>query len=266
MISNEQLLVAVIGLLLAAGYVMRRWADATLVKANADLEAVKSDATTMNSIMTALHEQVEINRQQNARDKRWRRIMLEEREARREGYNVIRGVQNDTNTVLVNLYNAVQGQPDIIVEKLGTTLPAVMMGILEQTKVAYHQEMTSLVGELGEVLRQKLAFDRFSYETARFPAADDPEWREDWITPLVPELILHRSPSYDDDARLRKPCARINPTGEQVKLITGRYPEWLVVKKAEKVPDGDMECWGYLPANKVKLGREETVLLEAMST
>jgi hypothetical protein len=277
MIPTEQVILAAISLIstvvtLTIGtwaYRVKREADArvketeaSLIKANAALEEIKSDANAMSSVMAALDKQVEINRQQAARDKRWRRILRVEREARRQGYNTIRAVQNDTNTGLVNLYNAVQKQPDIIVQKIVATLPPVFTSIMEQTKAAYQEEMKTLVGELGDVLRQKLALDRFAYETTRFPAADDPEWRDEWITPLTPDLILYRGPFFDSDAQLRKSCAQINPAGEQVKLITGRFPDWLIVKKREKSDDGDMECWGYLPAHRVKVGREETISSE----
>lgn len=277
MIPTEQVILAAISLIstvvtLTIGtwaYRVKREADArvketeaSLIKANAALEEIKSDANAMSSVMAALDKQVEINRQQAARDKRWRRILREEREARRQGYNTIRAVQNDTNTVLTNLYNAVQTQPDAIVEKLSATLPPFFVGLMEQTRQAYREEMKTLVGELGDVLRQKLALDRFAYETERFPAADDPDWRDEWITPLTPDLILYRGPFFDSDAQLRKSCAQINPAGEQVKLITGRFPDWLIVKKREKSDDGDMECWGYLPAHRVKVGREETISSE----
>jgi len=105
-----------------------------------------------------------------------------------------------------------------------------------------------LIGaEFAATVREHLAHDKADRELYPFPAPDDSRWRREWITPLVPDATIHKDHRFSDAVKLNKPCATINPEGEEIMLIVADEIDAVMVMKDD--------CWGYLPKRFVRIGK-----------
>lgn len=224
------------------GIVIGGWKTQVAAKAEADKKTAEAEAAKITaeaeqqSVMTRLTERQQTLLEEMQKNNQ-RRDKASASQLRR-----ISNLFNDIRNGESNIHNAI-GQLMISVNSIPQAVAqAVVTGIAEANKTE--------VKELGKLLRSEMALDRFEREGYRFPAAEDPDWREEMIYPLEPEVTIHKGPYNDDDVRLRKPCATIDPQGEKVRLIANRYPEFIIV---DKMTDGE-RCWGYVPRKKVRIG------------
>jgi len=105
----------------------------------------------------------------------------------------------------------------------------------------------TLVGELVTQMAERFAEFTMAQEWYPFPDFNDPEWREDFVKPLVNKVRLYRRPVLSD-ASLSD--VSIMPTGETMEIIQGRKKGWLVVR----LPRGTKALYGWLPEHEVMTG------------
>lgn len=217
-------------------------ANAAKITADADTQTVVND--TLRRQQTLLEE---IHKSQKKRDFLARKDRLrhntniEGQLSRISGlFSDIRNGEGNIHTALTQLITSQQ--------QLVTSVNAIPQAVQNAIVEANRNEIRNL----GKLLRGEMAQSQFEREGYRFPAAEDPDWREEMIYPLEPEVAMHKGPYYDSDVQLRKPCAIIQAEGERVRLIANRYTEFIIV---DKLADGE-RCWGYVPRNKVRIGVE----------
>lgn len=269
-LSNEAVL-AIIGiaatLATAYAYLLKRRADAALEKvkaqkresdaraeqveldaksrlrqAEADASARESEAKQAASMLEMMNKQIIINRQQQRR-------MDAQKKSAEEGYQTIRAVQNDTNIQLSNMYNALR---DLKLEMV-----KVLSDLPTQIQAANHSELTDfakmMAGEIAVHIVEQFERQKIESTMFPFPDPDDPDWREETIIPLVPDVTIRKEPRFWDNALLQKPCAQIIPGGERVRIITDRTKDWVIV---DKIASGE-RCWGWIKAREVRIEEVE---------
>lgn len=224
-------------------------AQARLKKAEADAEARKAEAQQASTMLEMMNRQIVINRQQQRR-------MDAQRTSAEEGYKVIREVQDDMNRQLTNMYNAIRELKEATISTRDETLKR-----LDDMPGKMHSAGGEMLGEFAKTLAEETGFsiaqqfERQRLETTLypFPDPDDPDWREETIKPTGTDVTIRKEPLFWDNALLQKACAKIDPAGERLRIITGRTKDWVIVDKAI---NGE-RCWGWVEARKVQIGEVE---------
>ena len=264
MISTE-VIIAILGIV---GVVFGAWANrvknqsqrqlieaqSAQLKAEGDLATVKAEAEVrIAEAKTDIEERAFIREQFNSQLKLNETFpkMLAEIDARNKAenesnYRSIRDVQNDTNTVLVNILNAMRDQHADQIAAIGGLPAAIQMGQADSLK-NYAQQLGA---EIGAVLTKQFQMQTLEREMYPFPDPEDSAWQELWITPITPLPTIHKQPFFADAVKLHKPCAIIRQEGERVRAILGRLTDWIIIEKRA----GDSHCWGWLPAHTVRIG------------
>lgn len=225
-------------------------AQARLRKAEADAEARKAEAQQAASMLEMMNKQIVINRQQQRR-------MDAQKASAEEGYKIIRGVQDDMNRQLTNMYNAIRELKEATLETRKETIKR-----LDDLPQKMHSAGGQMLGDFAKTLAGEMAvsiaeqFERQRMETTLypFPNPDDPDWREELVKPTASDVTIRKEPLFWDNALLQKPCAKIAPEGERLKVITGRTKDWVIV---DKMLAGE-RCWGWLKAREVQVGEPVT--------
>lgn len=123
---------------------------------------------------------------------------------------------------------------------------------LETSFIEITRQIAFTVGaEIGAAMSREFAMKNVERKLYPFPDSDDPRWRDDYITPTVPDVVLHKEPYFDDDVRLRKSCSKIAPVGENVRLIEEPSIKAVAVYKVEN----EVPCYGWLPEYSVRIGK-----------
>lgn len=235
--SQQELVEAQSALFAAEGQLTQVKADAEVRIAEA-----KIDAEERTFIREQFKNQITLNEQF---PKMMAEIDARNRAENESNYRSVRNVQNDTNTVLVNILNALNKQHAIQIEALGA-----MPGAIQAANVDTLREFArQLATDMGTVMVQQFAIQSLDRELFPFPDPEDPSWREEWVAPLTPEPTIHKQPYFNDAVKLQKPCAQIKPEGELVRIIRNRIKGWLIVKKFQN----DDDCWGWLPEHTVQI-------------
>ena len=231
-------------------------AESRALQAEGALTQVKADAEIrIAEAKTDVEERAFIREQFNSQLKLNETFpkMLAEIDARNKAdnesnYRAVRDVQNDTNTVLVNMLNAMEKQHAIQIAAIGALPGAIQTSIGDSLK-EYAQQLGA---EIGTVLTRQFAVQNLEREMYPFPDPEDPAWQTIYITPITPTPTIHKQPYFADEVKLHKPCATIQAEGEFVRAIIGRLRDWMIVEKRA----GDSHCWGWLPAHTVQVSPE----------
>jgi hypothetical protein len=234
-------------------------AQSAQMKAEGDLVTVKADAEVkIAEAKTDIEERAFIRAQAKTQlniNETFLK-MLTEIDARNKtdneaNYRSIRNVQNDTNTVLVNMLNAMRDQHALQIGAIGGLPAAIQMGQADTLK-NYAQQLGA---EIGAVLTKQFQMQTLEREMYPFPDPEDPAWQTLFFTPVTPEPTIHKQPLFADAVKLHKPCAVIQQKGEWVRAILGRLEDWIIIEKRA----GDSHCWGWLPKYTVQVSQTESV-------
>lgn len=132
-------------------------------------------------------------------------------------------------------------------ERLERALSAIE-ALPEKIQASNTDFIKQFVGEFGVVLAHQLAVQDVNRDLLKWPPDDDLGWKNAFIKPTKPDVILYKTASYDDFNQVQKPCARISLQGETVQIIIGRLEGWAYVKKLTGEP-----CYGYLPISYIQV-------------
>lgn len=212
-------------------------AQAELKEVESEGEVKKAEAETVKNLIVANQQFAEHLRQVND-------LRQQDNERAEQNYRVFTKVSNENTRV-------VMGRIDTLAKELMVAIHAIP----ERVGVVNNDGITALVQQLGAAITKEFELQRAERTMHPFPASEDGEWRDEYIAPTSDDVQLRKQPAYDDDSRLHKPCARIKPEGETVRLIRGRLKGWLIV---DKIEDGQ-RCWGWLPEYMVTVGQPETI-------
>lgn len=229
-------------------------AESRAFQAEGALTQVKADAEIrIAEAKTDVEERAFIREQFNSQLKLNETFpkMLAEIDARNKAenesnYRAVRDVQNDTNTVLINILNAMEKQHAIQIAAIGALPGAIQANIGEALQASAQQ----LGAEIGTVITKQFQMQSLDRDMFPFPDPEDPAWTQKFIMPIAPTPTIHKQPYYNDSVKLHKPCAVINQEGEWLRVILGRLQDWIIVEKRA----GDSHCWGWLPAHTVQIG------------
>ncbi len=207
----------------------------TAAKAAADAELAERQF-----IMDAHKRQIIINDQLAAQQRQEKELYekkLADKEAQDESnYRVLQQTQDrigqEIQGVLKQRFDSVDRKLDELPGKLQ-----------EDNK----EWVKTLVGELVTQMAERFAEFTMAQEWYPFPDVNDPEWREEFVKPLVNKVRLYRRPVLSD-ASLTD--ASVMTTGETMEIIQGRKKGWLVVR----LPRGTKALYGWLPEHEVLTG------------
>lgn len=227
-------------------------AEGELIKVKAEAEVKIAEAKTDIEERAFIREQFNTQLKLNETFPK----MLAEIDARNKtdneaNYRSIRNVQNDTNTVLVNMLNAMRDQHALEIAAIGA-LPAAIAMSQADTLKNYAQQLGA---EIGAVLTKQFQIQTLEREMYPFPDPEDAAWQTLFFTPVTPEPTIHKQPFFADAVKLHKPCAVIQEGGEWVRAILGRLEDWIIIEKRA----GDSHCWGWLPKHTVQVSQAEPV-------
>ena len=237
-------------ILVSLGLILR--ANAKRVEANAkkimaEAKSIETEANVLSTsaqaelaerqfIMDAHKRQITINDQLNERldkEKRLYETRLADKEKKDESnYRVLSKVfdrhSQEIHDVLKKRF-----------DRIDSTLAEIPSKILDGNK----EWSQTMMGELAATLADLLATSMMAQEWYPFPDMNDPEWREEFVKPLVSKVRLYRRPVLSE-ASLTD--AQILGTGETMEIIQGRKKGWLVRDKKS--------MYGWLPEHEVLTG------------
>lgn len=247
-----------LGVISIVATIIGAWAMNSRVKTKADAEIkvakVKdelSDSETARKeaeaelaerqfIMDNLKRQIAVNDQLSQRledEKTLYEKKLTDKEKQDESnYQVLKQTQNrigqELHGVLVKRF-----------DNIDKTLEALPAKLQDGNK----EWVQTLVGELVTQMAERFAEATMAQEWYLFPDAFDPEWREDFVKPLVNKVRLYRRPVLSDNSLTD---VTIMPTGETMDIIQGRKKGWLIVRLMR----GTKALYGWLPEHEVTTG------------
>jgi len=231
---------AIIGFLIAINIWIRARSKKIEADAKVKVEMAQAELAERKFVMDSHKRQITINDQLNDRlDKE--KALYEKRLADKEkkdesNYRVLSKVfdrhSQEIHDVLKKRFDRIE-----------TTL-AEMPGKLQDGNKEWLQ---TAMGELAVQLADIFASSTMAQDWYPFPDANDPEWREEFVKPLVSKVRLYRRPVLSD-ASLTD--AAILSSGETMEIIQGRKKGWLVVR----LPRGSKALYGWLPEHEVLTG------------
>lgn len=248
------ILFAIGAILTAYGY----WLRARAKKIEAEAEQVKATAIervnnstaernerqaivdTLKQYSDLLRQQITINQQHKERADQMEATYqkrLADKEARDEAnYHTLQQLQDrhhaETHGVLKRRFDT-----------LDETLAALPAKLQEDNKAW----VGTLVGELVAQLADRFAELTLSQEWYPFPDATDPEWREEFVKPLVGKVRVYRRPVLSDTSLMD---VTLMAEGENIEVIQGRKKGWLVVRLLRE----KRAYYGWLPEHEVLTG------------
>jgi len=255
------ILFAIGGLLTAFGVWIR--ANAKKIEANAkkivaNAKTVEADAETkvkdaeaafaermsiteqLKQTGSLLQLQITVNSQlkerADAAEAKYQKRLEEKEKQDKNNYRVLSQTQDrhaaEIQTQLRERFN--------IVERKLDDLP----GKLQDTNAEFAR---TLAGELVTQFADRIAEMTLAQEWYPFPDVNDPEWRVEFVKPMVNKVKLYRRPVLNE-ASLTD--AEIPQTGSSMKIIKGRKKGWIVVRRI-----GSTEAqYGWLPDHEVLVG------------
>lgn len=235
----NQLLPIILGLV---GVVFGGWRDRVANKAVAERKTAEASAEQMTAdadqqkMVTRLAARMQRLVEQQREDR------IKDGEAARAELARISGLFSDIRNGEANIHTTLNN-----LTALQTQMVSAVNSIPAQVTQTNGETLKLLAAEMAATLKQHLAHDKLDRELYPFPANDDPRWTRTWITPVVPEVTIHKDHRFSDSVKLQKPCATINPLGEEVMLIEATDIACLMVVKED--------CYGFLPRHTVKIGR-----------
>jgi len=256
-ISDEAigaLLFAIGGLLTAFGIWIRASskkieANAKEIEAGAVAKASSAEAelaerlSVTNSLKQygeLLQSQITINQQLKERADQQETAYqkrLEEKEKQDENnYHVLSQTQDrhaqEIQTQLQNRFDRVEKKIDDLPGKLQA-----------DTK----EWVQTIVAEVATQIAERFAEMTMAQEWYPFPDVNDPEWKEDFVKPLINRVRLYRRPVSSESSLTD---AEVPQTGTTMKIIKGRKRGWLVVRRV----GGSDTQYGWLPEHEVLVG------------
>lgn len=218
-------------------------ANERVMAAEGELAAKKADAeqtTALARIAERQHTLLEALRADMAR--RDRAIVTR--------WGTVSALFNDIKAQEANTYNTLRR-----IETGVATTNERLNQLPNLIQAATNQSVTdigaSMGAEIGAAIARQFALKNAERTLYPFPDAEDKRWRDDWIIPLVPDLILSKQPYFDDDVKLKKSCSKILAEGESVRLIEEPDIDAVAIWKEQ---DG-VPCYGWLPRNRIKIGQ-----------
>lgn len=208
---------------------------ATVVKASADAELAER-----TFIMDAHKRQITIN-DQLAERLTQEKALYEKRLADKEkqdesNYRVLQQTQD-------RIGQEIQGVMRQRFDLIETKIDAIPGKLQDGNK----EWLQTIIGELVTQMAERFAEFTLAQEWYPFPDLNDPEWREEFVKPLVNKVRLYRRPVLSDSSVTD---AAIVSTGETMEIIQGRKKGWLVVR----LPRGNKALYGWLPDHEVTTG------------
>lgn len=266
-ISGEALgaiLFAIGGLLTAAGLwvranaktveakaqVIQAQAQVTLRTAEAELAERLSITDTLKQYSSLLNAQIVINQQLKERADQQEETYqkrLQEKETRDESnYRVLSLTQD-------RIGQEIQGVLKKRFDTIDTTLSQLPTKVQEQNQSlvtnVFSEIATTVFSELATQLADRFAEITMAQEWYPFPDSADPEWRDEYVKPLVNKVRLYRRPVLSD---VSLTDVQISQQGESMEVIQGRKKGWLAVRllRDDKTP----AQYGWLPEHEVTTG------------
>lgn len=209
--------------------------QATVAKAAADAELAER-----TFIMDAHKRQITINDQLSERltqEKALYEKRLEDKEKQDENnYRVLQQTQD-------RIGQEIQGVLRQRFDSLDTKIDAIPAKLQDGNK----EWLQTVIGELVTQMAERFAEFTMAQEWYPFPDVNDPEWREEFVKPLVNKVRLYRRPVLSDSSLTD---ASVLASGETMEIIQGRKKGWLVVR----LPRGTKALYGWLPEHEVVTG------------
>lgn len=250
--------VAVVGIVgsigTALGYVLKRRGDAQLqralaenLEAQAALKKVEAESNSSASMFQMFQQQITINQQNAAaleaerkeREKereQWRKDLEDKEKKVDSNYRVIRDVQDDGNTALMNIAK--------LLETMQQSIDALPGKLLESTAA----DAQTFAKEIASSIAGEFARRAAEQDMAPFPGAEDKGWRECMVTPVTDRATMYMRPVFSDWTVLTMPCATITEA-VKVRVFVNCVEGWHAIVKGD--------CWGWIREQAVKVGELE---------
>lgn len=215
-------------------------AQKTLNESQAELGERQAITDTLKQYSALLSQQIVINQQQKERadqqEETYQKRLQEKERRDEQNYRVLQQLQDrhhdELNGVLKRRF-----------DHIDTTL-AQLPGKLQEDNKAW---VSTLLAELVAQFAERFAELTLSQEWYPFPDASDPEWREDYIKPLLTKVRVYRRPVLSDTSLTD---VQLTMEGENVEIIQGRKKGWLVVRLVRD----KKSMYGWLPEHEVLTG------------
>jgi len=226
-------------------------ADAETIKADAqvkikDAEAKLAESLSLTKTLAAvgdmLQAQITINDQLKQRADAdvitWEKKLAEKEKQDEQNYRTLSQAQDRH---AAELHTHFRSRFDVIETKIDA-LP----GKLQEDNKQFVQ---TLVGELITQIADRFSEMTLAQEWYPFPDVSDPEWREEYVKPLVKSVRLYRRPVSTDSSLTD---VEIPQSGTTMEIIRGRKKGWLVVRRTS----GTKAEYGWLPDYQVLVGMQ----------
>lgn len=217
-------------------------ADATIAKAEAEATAAErlSITQTLSQYSALLQQQITINSQAKERADQqeaiYQKRLLEKEQQDENNYRTLSQTQDrhaaEIQTQLKHRFDLVDRKLDELPNKLQ-----------DNSK----EWLQTVIGELVTQLSERFAEFTMAQEWYPFPDMNDPEWREEFVKPLVGKVRLYRRPVLSETSVTD---ALIVVTGETMEIIQGRKKGWLIVRLQRNAK----VLYGWLPEHEVLTG------------
>lgn len=216
--------------------------DAKIAMTEAEATAAErmSITKTLNQYSELLQQQITINQQAKDRadqqEAAYQKRLQEKEQQDENNYRTLSQTQDrhaaEIQTQIRTRFDGVERKIDALPTRLQTS---------------NSQLLETAFGELAIQLRDLFAEFRLAQEWYPFPDMNDPEWREEFVKPLVGKVRLYRRPVLSETSVTD---ALIVATGETMEIIQGRKKGWLIVRLQRNAK----VLYGWLPEHEVLTG------------
>lgn len=195
---------------------------------------------TLTQYSALLQQQITINQQMKERADQqeitYQKRLAEKEQQDENNYRTLSQTQDrhaaEIQTQMKHRFDAVDSKLDALPSKLQDSNSLLL---------------NTAFGELAIQLRDLFAEFRLAQEWYPFPDMNDPEWREEFVKPLVGKVRLYRRPVLSEASVTD---AVIVATGETMEIIQGRAKGWLIVRLQRNAK----ALYGWLPEHEVVTG------------
>jgi len=216
--------------------------DAKIAMTEAEATAAErmSITKTLNQYSELLQQQITINQQAKDRadqqEAAYQKRLQEKEQQDKNNYRTLSQTQDrhaaEIQTQIRTRFDGVERKIDELPTRLQTS---------------NSQLLETAFGELAIQLRDLFAEFRLAQEWYPFPDMNDPEWRDEYVKPIVSKVRLYRRPVLSE-ASLTD--VEIIQTGETMEIIQGRAKGWLIVRLQRNAK----ALYGWLPEHEVLTG------------
>lgn len=215
-------------------------AKATVTEAEASYAERVSITQTLNQYSALLQQQITINQQMKERadqqEMTYQKRLAEKEQQDENNYRTLSQTQDrhaaEIQTQIRSRFDAVDRKLDELPSKLQDTSK---------------EWLQTMVGELVTQLSERFAEFTMAQEWYPFPDMNDPEWREEFVKPLVGKVRLYRRPVMSETSVTD---AVLVATGEMMEVIQGRKKGWLIVRLQRNAK----ALYGWIPEHEVITG------------